>query len=334
MRERWQELFYTYSCTLRCNQILSIPECEGNAQFIALEHSSGARIYVVGCDSKESAFSYCFATPPKDDKGLAHIVEHAVFCGSQNYRLKEPFANLQKTSVSSFLNAMTYPDQTVYPAVSSFESDFLQLFRVYGDAVFRALLEPQAIAQEGVRQTQKNGLDGIVYNEMKSYYGDFETYVADCSLRSLFPDALRHPNSFDAGGNPQEIAAIDCRNYQEVRDFYHRHYRPANCRIILYGSIPQNNLEQILRYLDNELLCKQNLSPNDNNDRIKMSNMAFMALPKGQKLYQPVAATGKQSNAKQRSIMFSWVLPAQEYAQLSLEYRLMAELLLGHSGRF
>ncbi len=326
-------LFASHGFTTQYNKSIWLPEC-GLAQAIALQHRSGAKLYMVACNSQESAFSYCFATPPKDDKGLAHIVEHAVFCGSKNYPLKEPFANLQKTSVCSFLNAMTYPDQTLYPAASSFTSDFLQLLRVYGDAVFFPLLENQAIAQEGIRYTP-DSMDGIVYNEMQAYYGDFEAYVADCSLRSLFP--AQHPNSFDAGGNPQAIASINCRNYQEVRDFHRQHYRAENCRIILYGFIPQQQLPEILHYLDqlfseaNKTLLLEHQSNNENKgDKIDQILNNALPLPCRQELYQPIAVA--QPNPKQRSIMFSWLLPAQQNAQSSLEYRLIAELLLGHSG--
>ena len=315
---------------------------------LALRHSSGAKIYIAGGDAQESAFSYCFATPSENDRGLAHIVEHVVFCGSKNYPLKEPFANLQKHSLASFLNAMTYPDQTLYPAASAFAPDFLQLLRVYGDAVFFPLLEREAIAQEGIRQspvhTNKNiELDGIVYNEMQGYYGDFDTYAADCSLRSLFcapvarigleahigPAAhtgFAHPNSFDSGGSPEAIAAIDCRDYREVREFHSRYYQPTNCRIVMYGPIVWAELEQILAYLGRELL-PQAQTKNTKAPPVKLP-INLPELPKAQQLYEAVPS----QNPGRRSVMCSWVLPPQRNVRRSLEYQVMNELLLGHSG--
>ena len=322
-------------------------------RYLVLQHSSGAKLYIAGGDTEESAFSYCFATPSANDKGLAHIVEHVVFCGSKNYPLKEPFANLQKHSLASFLNAMTYPDQTVYPAASAFVPDFLQLLKVYGDAVFFPLLEHEAIAQEGVRQSlaHQNGeenrhieLDGIVYNEMQGYYGDFDTYTADCSLRSLFfgkpaaqsgvatpiegqTEPSAHSNSFDSGGRPQAIAAIDCRNYREVREFHQRYYRPQNCRIVMYGPIVQQHMEEILGYLGRELLHEAQQTDTSPVEIIE-APYSPTKLPKVQRLYEAVPV----ASPSRRSVMFSWVLPPQRNLRRSLEYRLMNELLLGHSG--
>ncbi|WGK70078.1 insulinase family protein [Candidatus Haliotispira prima] len=322
---------------LQYRETLLLPEHNGRAaSAIALRHSSGAQLSIVACDSRESAFSYCFGTPPDNDKGLAHIVEHSVFCGSRNYPLKEPFANLQKTSVCSFLNAMTYPDQTLYPGASAFAPDFLQLLKVYGDAVFFPLLEEQALAQEGIRQTP-DGPDGIVFNEMQGYYGDFESYVADYSLRSLFSNTPphAHPNSYDAGGDPHAIASIDCRDYREIREFHRRHYRPENCRITMYGSIPRQHLAEILAYLAEELLGpaaaegRQTGGPKPTNPEQKTPPQE-PPLPQKQKLYQPIPVL--QPGEKQRSIMFSWVLPPQHNPRQSLDYRLLAELLLGHPG--
>ena len=312
-----------HSFRLEYSESLTLPECpEEGALAASLCHRSGVRIYLVACESQESAFSYCFATPPQNDKGLAHIIEHTVFCGSRNYPLKEPFANLQKTSVCSFLNAMTYPEQTLYPAASSFAPDFLQLFKVYGDAVFFPLLEDQAFAQEGLRQAAQ-GLEGIVFNEMRGYYGDFDAYVADSSLRGLFPPG--HPNSFDAGGDPRAIAQIDCRDYQELREFHRSHYRPQNCRIVMYGSIPRRHLTEILKYLDGELLSSFGDSAAD-----IIQECPNWELPRRQKLYQavPVEAAGE----RRRSVVLSWLLPPQCCARSSVEYRLLEELLLGNSG--
>ncbi len=346
-RHKWHKQLRRHHFVLNYYGTLALSET-GAAQAAALRHRSGLRLYLLACDSRESAFSYCFATPPENDKGLPHIVEHAVFCGSRRYPLKEPFANLQKTSVCSFLNAMTYPDQTLYPAASAFAPDFMQLFKVYGDAVFYPLLEDQALAQEGLRQSPE-GLDGIVFNEMQGYYGDFDAYVADCSLRNLFrletsagnSHAYQH-YSYDAGGDPHAIAAIDCRDYHEIRDYHRRYYSPQNCRIVLYGSILRQpeQLAELLHFLDSELTGpEQPKTPAEP----QANESSYDSLPQRQVLYRTVVRPkepGEQEDPKEnaeqgearRSIMFSWVLPPPQSVRQLLEYRLLAELLLGHSG--
>ncbi|RKX74797.1 MAG: peptidase M16, partial [Spirochaetes bacterium] len=170
------------------------PLDEYRAKGIFLRHlSTGAEIYKVEADDSENLFAFTFRTPPSDHSGVPHILEHAVLCGSEHYPLKDPFLVLLKGSAHTFLNAMTYPDKTVYPAASTVKADFINLMRVYGDAVFFPQLKKEAFEQEGHRlDFDDDGRlirAGIVLNEMKGNYSSAESVAGDWTLRSLFPDS-------------------------------------------------------------------------------------------------------------------------------------------------
>ena len=219
-----------------------LPEHE--ARGIWLRHvGSGAEIYHVVTDDSENLFSFAFKTLPTDSTGVAHILEHAVLCGSQRFPVKDPFILLVKGSLSTFVNAFTYPDKTVYPASSTVERDLFNLMEVYADAVFHPLLREAFFQQEGHRLQfagDRLELTGIVYNEMKGNYSNHDSIVAEWAARSLMPDT---PYGFDSGGDPAEIPNL---TYQQFVDFHARYYHPSNCRIFLYGDIPtERYLEQL-----------------------------------------------------------------------------------------
>jgi Zn-dependent M16 (insulinase) family peptidase len=219
---------------------------------ILLKHKkTGAEVYKINTEDEENLFAFIFKTPPSDHTGAAHILEHTVLCGSENYPLKDPFLVLLKSSAHTFLNAMTYPDKTVYPASSTVKADFLNLFRVYGDAVFFPLLKKEAFEQEG-HHLEFDSLgrlirSGIVLNEMKGSYSSPESVAGDWTLRSLFPDT---PYRWDSGGDPEHIPELTYRNFL---NFHKKYYHPSNAKIFLYGN---HSLDEILPVLDSEFLSR------------------------------------------------------------------------------
>ncbi|MCL2519847.1 MAG: insulinase family protein [Spirochaetaceae bacterium] len=210
---------------------------------------SGAHIYVVENDDEENLFCLGFKTPVSDDSGVAHILEHTVLCGSQKYPSKDPFVSLLKSSMQSFLNAMTYPDKTLYPAASAVEQDYFNLFSVYADAVFFPLLRKESLWQEGFRYQLNNdgsvSENGVVLNEMKGNYANMENFAYDELIKALFPTNCY---KFDSGGNPDFIPDL---TYEGLKAFHQRYYHPSNCSIFLYGNIDkEKKLNFLANYLD------------------------------------------------------------------------------------
>jgi Zn-dependent M16 (insulinase) family peptidase len=225
-----------------------LPEQHGTG--LRFRHdATGLDLFHICNDDPENLFSIMVKTPPKNDTGTPHIIEHAVLAGSRRFPEKEPFLSLMKGSANTFLNAMTYPDKTVYPAASPIKKDYFNLLSVYADAVFFPLLRRETFKQEGIRikVDAKNRLDfdGIVFNEMKGAYSDHDSIVAEHSVRTLFPDT---PYRFDSGGNPEIIPTL---TYEEFKGFHAEFYHPSNCRIFLYGNIPT---EQQLQFLESNYL--------------------------------------------------------------------------------
>lgn len=222
---------------------------EYDGQLFHLRHrKSGAQIISLQNGDSENFFCFGFLTPPLNNHGTAHILEHTVLCGSHDYPVKDPFLLLLRGSMQSFLNAMTYPDRTLYPAASPLKKDFFHLMSVYGDSVFFPLLRQEAFWQEGHRlvlKGEKLQHSGVVFNEMKGVYSSHENFAADFVTRSLFPHTCYQ---FDSGGDPQSIPNV---TWQELKDFHARYYHPRNSYIFLYGDIP---LEEKLEFLDKKFL--------------------------------------------------------------------------------
>ena len=219
-------------------------------------NETGCDIYHLHNDDPENLFAFIFKTVPPDSTGVAHILEHTVLCGSEHYPVKDPFLLLLKGSMYTFLNALTFPDKTVYPASSTVPADLFNLMKVYGDAVFFPLLKEEMFRQEGHRLTvsDEGTLDysGVVYNEMKGAYSTHDAIAGEMSLRSLFPDtAYGH----DSGGNPREITKL---TYDDFLDFHRHYYHPSNARIFLYGSI---DTDDYLAFLHTEFLSRFRAAP-------------------------------------------------------------------------
>lgn len=210
---------------------------------------TGAEYISVENDDNNKVFGITFRTPPADSTGIAHILEHTVLCGSRKYPLKDPFVQLLKGSLQTFLNAMTYPDKTVYPVASQNVQDFYNLVDVYLDAVFFPRITPAFFRQEGWHYELKNPEDpltckGVVYNEMKGVYSSPDSLLLERSQQSLFPDTTY---GLDSGGDPSVIPKL---TYGDFREFHEMWYHPSNARIFFYGNDdPEKRLEILEDYL-------------------------------------------------------------------------------------
>ncbi|WP_302964489.1 insulinase family protein [uncultured Adlercreutzia sp.] len=226
-----------------------LPDIEGTAH-VMVHTTSGARLLYLENDDANKAFSITFKTPAADDTGVFHILEHSVLCGSEKFPVKEPFVNLLKTSMQTFLNAMTFPDKTMYPVASTNERDLLNLMDVYLDAVFhpdiyrrRAIFEQEGWHWELEGEGDDRALvyNGVVYNEMKGALSDPDSVLFDALSAALFPDTTYR---FESGGTP---AAIPTLTYEGFLDNHRRHYRPDNSYIVLYGNL---DLDRFLGFID------------------------------------------------------------------------------------
>jgi Zn-dependent M16 (insulinase) family peptidase len=224
---------------------------ELNTRARLLRHrATGAEVLSLENDDENKVFGIAFRTPPPDSTGIAHILEHTVLCGSRKYPLKDPFVQLVKGSLQTFLNAMTYPDKTVYPVASQNLKDFYNLIDVYLDAVFFPRLAPHHFEQEGWHyELEQAGqpliYKGVVFNEMKGARAspDRTQYIE--AQRSLLPDT---PYGFDSGGDP---AVMPNLTYEQFISFHRDHYHPSNARIVFYGDDdPAQRLRILSEYLD------------------------------------------------------------------------------------
>ena len=227
-----------------------------------LKHKkSGARVLLMENDDENKVFTIGFRTPPSDSTGVPHIMEHSVLCGSKEFPVKDPFVELVKGSLNTFLNAMTYPDKTVYPVASCNDKDFQNLMHVYMDAVFYPNIyqNDKTFRQEGWSYKLDNPdgeltISGVVYNEMKGAFSSPEGVLDRVVLNSLFPD---NTYSVESGGDPEVIPEL---TYERFLDFHRKYYHPSNSYIYLYGDM---NMEEKLRWLDEKYLSDFENEPVD-----------------------------------------------------------------------
>lgn len=275
------------------------------------------------CNADENkVFGVALRTPPPDSSGLPHILEHSVLCGSEKYPLREPFVELLKGSLQTFLNAFTYPDKTCYPVASANTRDFYNLVDVYLDAVFHPRLEEHVFQQEGWHLDAGQGLDeepsfsfkGVVYNEMKGAFSAPESVLERHSLRALFPDT---PYSLESGGDPEVIPEL---SFAAFRDFHRRFYHPSNARFFFWGDDPEEKRLEIL----SELLAPYAFCPEA---RPELPLQPAFSAPRS--LCLPYAA-GKGDKAL---FTLNWALPGAglkpEEVELSLGLAMLDHALLG-----
>ena len=207
----------------------------GSVTRLWVHEKTGTELMSVSNDDENKTFGVVFRTPPHDSTGVPHILEHSVLCGSDKYPVKEPFVELIKSSLNTFLNAFTYPDKTCYPVASCNERDFYNLVDVYMDAVFHPTLTPDTLAQEGHHlemDTVKDdvSIKGVVYNEMKGAYSSSDRVLAELSQRMLFPDTTY---GVESGGHPRDIPDL---TWEQFKGFYDQYYHPSNARMWFYGD--------------------------------------------------------------------------------------------------
>lgn len=226
---------------------------ELHGKMVEMHHEkTGAQLAWVDNGEVNKTFCVAFKTLPEDSTGVFHILEHSVLCGSAKYPVREPFVELMKSSMATFLNAMTFPDKTIYPVSSRNEQDFLNLTEVYLDAVFapRILQDPNIFYQEGWHiELDENGAPlykGVVFNEMKGAMSDVDEQIYQKTLDVLFPDNCYGWNS---GGDPKHIPDL---TYEQFLRMYRRYYHPSNARIFLDGAIP---LDKVLTLAEEYLSC-------------------------------------------------------------------------------
>ncbi len=231
----------------------NLPDISGFG--IVLRHKkSGARVAVISCEDNNKVFSVGFRTPPEDSTGVAHILEHSVLCGSERFPVKDPFVELVKGSLNTFLNAMTYPDKTIYPVASCNDKDFANLMEVYMDAVFFPNIhhEKNIFLQEGWHYELESAdadlsYNGVVYSEMKGAFSSPEEVLYSESQQTLFPDTAY---GVESGGDPDHIPEL---SYEQFLEFHKRYYHPVNSYIYLYGDM---DVEERLIWMDREYLSR------------------------------------------------------------------------------
>lgn len=264
---------------------------ELNSKGTLLRHEkTGARVILMENEEENKVFYIGFRTPSVDSTGAAHIVEHTVLCGSEHFPVKDPFIELAKGSLNTFLNAMTYPDKTVYPVASCNDKDFQNLMHVYLDAVFHPNIyrEERIFRQEGWHYEMEDAeddltLNGVVYNEMKGAFSSSDDVLEREILNALFPETSY---SFESGGDPEVIPEL---TYEKFLDFHRRYYHPSNSYIYLYGNM---DMAEKLEFIDREYLGKFEKQAVDSEVKLQSS---FPEMKEIQKSY-PISEGESEEN--------------------------------------
>ncbi|MFC1840957.1 insulinase family protein [Thermodesulfobacteriota bacterium] len=297
-----------------------IPEINSQAFFYRHIKTGGEILSLVN-DDENKVFGITFRTPPNDSTGLPHILEHSVLCGSRKYPVKEPFVELMKSSLQTYLNAMTFPDMTCYPVASQNLQDFYNLIDVYLDAVFFPRLTEYILMQEGWHYdlTSFDGpinYKGVVYSEMKGSYSSPDRLIYDYTVKSLFPD---NTYVFDSGGNPKNITNL---TFEKFKEFHDKYYQPSNSRLFFYGDDdPEKRLEIIDEYLDKfeEIDINSTIYPQS-------------AYKKPMRVIRSFdAGNNEQSNAKARFTL-NWLFPKSKDSKFIFSMYLLEYILLGMPG--
>jgi Zn-dependent M16 (insulinase) family peptidase len=283
-----------------------------------LHAKTGAQLLSLSNDDENKVFGITFRTPPSDSTGVAHILEHSVLCGSRKYPLKEPFVELLKGSLQTFLNAFTYPDKTCYPVASQNHQDFYNLIDVYLDAVFYPRLTPHIFQQEGWH-FELQELDqiltykGVVFNEMKGAYSSPDNVLAEQSFQSLFPDTAY---GFDSGGNPKHIPDL---TFEQFVTFHQKHYHPSNARIYFYGD---DDPEDRLRRLNDYLMDFESM---EIDSKIRLQTL----FKKPRRIVHPFMV-GKEEDGKGKGMVtLNWLLTETPDPETNFSLRILEYILLG-----
>ncbi len=278
---------------------------------------TGAEILSMENDDENKCFGVAFRTPPSDSTGVAHILEHTVLCGSRKYPIKDPFVQLLKGSLQTFLNAFTYPDKTCYPVASQNLKDFHNLVDVYLDAVFHPRITKDFFMQEGWHYEMESVDDdlkikGVVFNEMKGVYSSPDSLLAETSQQSLFPDTTY---GLDSGGNPKHIPEL---TYEQFTAFHGSLYHPSNARFFFYGNDP---VEQRFEILEEYLKDYQRIEPQSNIEK-------QAAFTEPVRVEKPYAVSADDENPRPMFCV-NWLLPSPTDAERVFALELLDHILLG-----
>jgi hypothetical protein len=291
---------------------------EINSKVILYRHiKTGAELMSVVNDDENKVFGVTFRTPPSDSTGLPHIMEHSVLCGSRKYPVKEPFVELIKGSLNTFLNAFTYPDKTCYPVASTNLQDFYNLVDVYLDAVFYPLITPQTLMQEGWHYELNSREDelsfkGVVFNEMKGAYSSPDDILGDESQMQLMPDTAY---GYQSGGDPECIPDL---TYEQFKNFHETYYHPGNAKIYFYGDDdPEKRLQLVNEYL-------QDFEP------IQVNSLPALQ-PKFSKPERRIIPydSGEETENSKAYLTVNWLLPEGTEPELVLSLGILEHILLG-----
>lgn len=291
-----------------------IPEFNSQAKLYRHE-TTGAEVLSLENDDENKCFGITFRTPPQDSTGVAHILEHSVLCGSRKYPLKEPFIEMAKGSLKTFLNAFTYPDKTCYPVASTNLQDFYNLVDVYLDAVFYPNLTPYTLAQEGwhyeIDETDAPlAFKGVVFNEMKGNYSSPDSVLGEYTQQSLYPD---NEYGVDSGGDPRHIPDL---TFEQLSEFHSRLYHPSNSRIFFYGD---DDPQKRLQILDEWLSAFEKIDP--------QSDVHFQPRWETPRHQIKTYATGEDSDGKSY-ITVSWLLDEPLTMDEALARQMLSYILL------
>ncbi|MBQ7618292.1 MAG: insulinase family protein, partial [Desulfovibrio sp.] len=290
----------------------------GGTVTLYVHKKTKAELLSVVNDDENKCFGVSFRTPATNSTGVAHIMEHSVLCGSAKYPVKEPFVELLKGSLQTFLNAFTFPDKTCYPVASANLKDFYNLIQVYLDAVFHPRISEDIFRQEGWHLEAQSGdapwsYKGVVFNEMKGAYSSPDSFLNEKSQHSLFPDTIY---SFDSGGDPEKIPSL---SYADFLAFHQKYYHPSNARFFFWGNDPEAERFKILA----EVLANYNYQEVD----------SFIQLQQPwdtpRKLEYPYAA----GSAEQKAMFtVNWLLGEQKDLQQVLALEMLDHILVGMPG--
>ncbi len=296
---------------------LEISELKTNAKFFR-HIKTGAELISLTNDDKNKVFGITFRTPPSDSTGIAHILEHSVLCGSRKYPVKEPFVELLKGSLQTFLNAFTYPDKTCYPVASQNLKDFYNLVDVYFDAVFYPRITPLIFQQEGWHYELENEEDplirkGVVFNEMKGAHSSPDSILYSSCQHSLFPG---NTYSLDSGGDPKIIPDL---TYEQFKAFHQNYYHPSNAKIYFYGN---DDVEKRLKFTNQYLKDFSRAKPDS-----EIPLQIHINKPSKIEKYFPAGAESKEQN--KGMVTVNWLLPETCDLKTNTALCMLEYILLG-----
>lgn len=293
---------------------------EISANVYTLEHiKTGAKLLYVDSSDDNKVFSVSFRTPPSDSTGVFHILEHSVLCGSEKFNVKEPFVELLKGSMNTFLNALTFSDKTMYPVASRNDKDFTNLMDVYMDAVFNPNIKnhEEIFKQEGWHYEVNDTSDeliykGVVFNEMKGVFSSSDTILTNAINESIFPD---NPYRYVSGGDPEKMTDL---TYEAFMETYNKYYHPSNSYIFLYGDM---NIEEKLAFLDREYLSKYEKKQID-------SSIPLQKPVKEQVIVKEYEILETDTAENKVHMALSYVIGEHSNRERALAFQILLEILL------